>query len=156
MVLSMNQSPWNDRIRLPIRFDATKMLSDVEAMQLGKFVYYDVLPLRAPAHMVDTTIAPPPPATDYADGSWTAWLDTPVLQQAKYLSAVVDTFRDHADVTLVRLLRLEAGAVVKEHCDPTLALEAEKSVAGKARPLAGQAWREHDSLSCAFEHQRPA
>lgn len=97
-------------------------------MNLRDFIYYDVLPLRAPAHMVDPSIAPPPPANDYADGSWTEWLDTPALKGAAYLSQVIDTFREHTDVTLVRLLRLEAGAAVKEHTDPTLGLEQENSV----------------------------
>lgn len=117
-----------DRIRLPLDFDAAAMREEIEAMHLRDFIYYDVLPLRAPAHLVDPTIAPPPAADDYADGSWTDWLDTQALKEAAYLSEVVDTFREHTDVTLVRLLRLEPGAVVKEHTDPTLGLEQEKSV----------------------------
>ena len=40
------------------------------------FVYYDVLPLTAPAHLVDPSLPPPPPAVDYADGTWTRWLRT--------------------------------------------------------------------------------
>ena len=117
-----------DRIRLPLDFDAAAMREEIEAMHLRDFIYYDVLPLRAPAHLVDQSIAPPPAVDDYADGSWTDWLDTQALKEAVYLSEVVDTFREHTDVTLVRLLRLEPGAVVKEHTDPTLGLEQEKSV----------------------------
>jgi len=117
-----------DRIRLPLNFDAAAMLEEIEAMRLEDFIYYDVLPLRAPAHMVDPSLAPPPPADDYADGSWTEWLDTPALEKSRYLSEVIETFREHTDVTLVRLLRLEAGAEVKEHTDPTLALEQRNSV----------------------------
>jgi len=124
----MMQTQSKDRIRLPLDFDAAAMREEIEAMRLGDFIYYDVLPLRAPAHLVDPSIAPPPPADDYADGCWTDWLDTRALQEAAYLSQVVDTFREHTDVTLVRLLRLEAGAVVREHTDPTLGLEQEKSV----------------------------
>ena len=126
MTESANQT--SDRIRLPLNFDAARMRSEIEAMNLGDFIYYDVMPLRAPAHLVDPSIAPPPPADDYADGSWTEWLDTQALKEAAYLSEVVDSFREHTEVTLVRLLRLEAGAVVKEHTDPTLGLEQEKSV----------------------------
>jgi len=111
------------------------MRADIETMQLSDFIYYDVMPLRAPAHLVDPTFATPPPADDYADGSWTEWLDTPALKGAAYLSEVVNSFREHTEVTLVRLLRLEAGAVVKEHTDPTLGLEQENSVIRLTIPI---------------------
>ena len=123
----MKRADRTDRIRLPLEFDAAAMRAEIEAMDLNDFIYYDVLPLRAPAHLLDPSIAAPPPADDYADGSWTAWLDSPALKRAPYLLEVIDTFRRHTDVTLVRLLRLEPGAVVKEHTDPTLALEQENS-----------------------------
>ena len=126
---------WEDRIRLPLTFDAARMQAEIDTMDLGNFIYYDVMPLRAPAHLVDPSVARPPPADDYADGSWTDWLDTRVLKEAAYLSEVVDTFREHTEVTLVRLLRLEAGAVVKEHTDPTLGLEQEKSVIRLTVPI---------------------
>jgi hypothetical protein len=117
-----------DRYRLPMSFDAERMAQDVSALQLGTFVEYDVMPLRAPAHIVDPAIPPPPPTADYADGSWTDWLDTAALVASPYLSQVIDTFRAKTRVTLVRLLRLAAGGVVKEHCDPTLGLHIESSV----------------------------
>ena len=60
-----------DRVRLPISFDATTLLEDVRGLDLGPFVYYSVVPLRSPAHLVDPSLPPPPPADDYADGSWT-------------------------------------------------------------------------------------
>ena len=125
----------SDRIRLPLNFDVDRMRSEIEAMQLGDFIYYNVMPLRAPAHMVDPSVAPPPAAEDYADGSWTDWLDTPALKSANYLSDVIAGFREHTRVTLVRLLRLEAGAVVKEHTDPTLGLEQENSVIRLTIPI---------------------
>lgn len=124
-----------DRIRLPIDFDAGQLQASIENMNLGDFIYYDVLPLRAPAHLVNPSLPPPPPSEDYADGCWTEWLDTPLLERSPYLAEVVDHFRAHTDVTLVRLLRLEAGAVVKEHTDPTLALEQENSVVRLTLPI---------------------
>ena len=127
----------NDRIRLPMSFDVARMQAEVQSLNLRGFIYYDVMPLRSPAHLVDPTIPRPPPVDDYADGSWTDWLDTPALRGAAYLSEVVDTFREHTDVTLVRLLRLEAGAVVKEHTDPTLGLEQESSVIRLTIPVFG-------------------
>jgi hypothetical protein len=111
------------------------MQEETLALNLRGFVEYDVLPLRSPAHMVDPSIAPPPPADDFADGSWTEWLDTPALKASPYLSSVVDTFRPHSDVTLVRLLRLAPGGIVDEHTDPTLGLQVEQSVIRLTIPI---------------------
>lgn len=103
MTLATTQK--NDRIKLPFSFDADEMLVEFENMQLNSFEYYNVLSLRAPAHVVDTSLPIPPPADDYADGSWTNWLDTKELIQSPYLISVIDTFKKHTRVTLVRLLR---------------------------------------------------
>ncbi len=125
----------SDRIKLPFFFDVDKMKAEIEALDLTDFVYYNVLQLRAPAHMVDPSIPFPPPADDFADGSWTEWLDTSILESSPYLKSVIDTFRQHTKVNLVRLLRLAPGSVVKEHTDPTLGLEVEKSVIRLTIPI---------------------
>ena len=117
-----------DRIRLPLKFDAERLRRDVAALDLPAFVYYDSVPLRAPAHLVDASVPFPPPAEDYADGSWTDWLDTPLLRNSNYLREVVDKFRENCTVNLIRLLRLAPGAEVKEHTDPTLGLHVERSM----------------------------
>lgn len=124
-----------DRVRLPFNFDWNKMQSEINALHLGDFVYYDVLPLRSPAHMVDPSRPIPPPPDDYADGSWTQWLNTPPLANSPYLSEIVDTFCTKTDVTLVRILRLAPGQEVKEHTDPTLGLEVYKSVIRLTIPI---------------------
>jgi len=124
-----------DRILLPVSFDAERMRQEVQALNLANYIYYNVLPLSAPAHLVDPSVAPPPPTDDYADGSWTEWLDTPALKVSPYLSSVVDTFREHSKVTLVRLLRLAPGGIVKKHTDPTLGLHIEKSVIRLTIPI---------------------
>ncbi len=124
-----------DRIKLPLSFDAQKMKEEVAALNLSNFIYYNVLPLRASAHFVDPTLEFPPPADDYADGSWTDWLDTPELLESLCLKSVIETFKEHCNVTLVRLLRLEAGATIKEHTDPTLGLHIEKSVVRLTIPI---------------------
>ncbi len=129
------KAPASDRIKLPFTFDVEKMQAEIEKLELEDFIYYDSLPLRAPAHLVDTTLPFPPPAEDYADGSWTPWMDTPTLKKSTYFNEIVDTFQKHTKVTLVRLLRLEPGAVVKEHTDPTLGLEVDKSVIRLTIPI---------------------
>ena len=124
-----------DRIQLPLSFDVAKMVEDIRALNLGEFLEYDVFPLRCPAYMVDSSVPPPPPAKDYADGSWTNWLDTDALRTSSYLPSVVDTFREHSDVKLVRLVRLAPGAVVAEHADPTLGIHVLNSVIRLTVPI---------------------
>jgi hypothetical protein len=124
-----------DRIKLPLTFDAEKILDEIRTIGLKDFIYYDSVPLRAPAHVIDPSLPFPPPADDYADGSWTDWLDSKLLNHSEELLNLVDTFRTHTKVTLVRILRLAPGAVVKEHTDPTLGLEVHKSVIRLTVPI---------------------
>ena len=124
-----------DRIKLPMAFDVQKVRDEIQQMDLKDFIYYNVLSLRSPAHLVDPSLPFPPPADDYADGSWTDWMNTKELQKSPYLRSIVEFFQQHCKVTLVRLLRLEAGAVVKEHTDPTLGLQIEKSVIRLTIPI---------------------
>lgn len=131
--LSKNHA--HDRIKLPFNFDAERLLAEINKLNLQQFHYYNVIQLRAPAHLVDTTLPFPPPADDYADGTWTKWLDTSYLEKLPYLNEVLDVFKEHATVNLVRLLRLEAGAVVAEHTDPTLGLHIEKSMVRLTIPI---------------------
>ncbi|MFT6000056.1 MAG: hypothetical protein ACI81P_002516 [Neolewinella sp.] len=124
-----------DRIQLPFDFDVAKMQAEIKVLRPDNFIYYDVMPLRAPAHEIDASIPVPPPAEDYADGTWTEWLDTPSLKKSPYLSSVVDLFKANTRVTLVRLLRLAPGAIVKEHTDPTLGFEVHTSVIRLTIPI---------------------
>jgi hypothetical protein len=124
-----------DRIKLPFTFDVPKMQAEVTTLGLDQYIYYDVLPLRSPVHMVDPSLPPPPPAADYADGSWTDWLDTDLLTRSPYLMSIVDNFRAHTNVTLVRLLRLSPRATVREHTDPTLSIHIHQSVIRLTIPI---------------------
>lgn len=124
-----------DRVKLPLTYDVAKMQAEVSALDQQQFVYYKVVQLRAPAHLVDTSLPFPPPADDYADGTWTDWLNTPELEQSPYLRSIIAYFQQHTRVTLVRLLRLAPNSVVKEHTDPTLGLEIERSVIRLTIPI---------------------
>ena len=126
---------FDDRIKLQLSFDVEPMQQEVLALPLHGFLEYSVLPLTAP-----TPVAAPPsreaePVRDYADGSWANWNDTAFLQSSPYLSEVVEFFRSNTAVTLVRLLRLAPGGLIKEHCDPTLGLEVESSVIRLTIPI---------------------
>ncbi len=126
---------FKDRIQLPFLFDVEKMVLEARALKQEHYEYYKVIPLRAPAHLVDTSLPFPPPASDYADGSWTEWKDTPALEKSPYLTSIVNEFSQYTTVNLVRLLFLAPKSVVQEHKDPTLALEEEKSMIRLTVPI---------------------
>tara|TARA_R110001592_G_scaffold2908_1_gene16360 strand:+ start:4700 stop:5290 length:591 start_codon:yes stop_codon:yes gene_type:complete len=130
------KKPFRDSIRLPFTFDVEKMLAEAQTLQNDQYEYYKVLSLRAPAHLVDTSLPYPPPATDYADGSWTDWMNTSYLEKSPYLNSIVDMFSQYTTVNLVRLLFLAPNSIVKEHTDPTLAIEEEKSMIRLTIPIA--------------------
>ena len=129
------ETKYKDRVKLPFFFDSKKMLKEFEELNLKNFEYYNVITLRSPAHLVDSSIPFPPPAEDYADGSWCDWLNTNELKQSPYIKSIVDIFQEKTTVTLVRLLRLAPNSVVKEHRDVTLGLEVEKSVIRLTIPI---------------------
>ncbi|GEQ86219.1 hypothetical protein ULMS_17270 [Patiriisocius marinistellae] len=126
---------FNDRIKLPFKFDVEKMLAEANALKEEHYEYYNVISLRAPAHLVDTSLPFPPPAIDYADGSWTSWTNTPNLEKSHYIKSIVETLNAYTTVNLVRLLFLAPNAIVKEHTDPTLALEEDKSMIRLTIPI---------------------
>jgi len=124
-----------DRVKLDLSFDVEKLQTDCKLFNDRQYHYYQAVQLRAPAHMVDFSIPPPPPAEDYADGSWTDWLNTDELEAMPYIKEIIEWFQQHTTVNLVRLLRLEPYGVIKEHTDPTLALEEEKSMIRLTIPI---------------------
>ncbi|MDG1804661.1 aspartyl/asparaginyl beta-hydroxylase domain-containing protein [Flavicella sp.] len=124
-----------DRVRLPFSFDAAKLAYDFESLKLNSFEYYKVITLRAPAFEVDDSVSMPPVVEDYADGTWTEWLDTDALKKSSYLNEVIDFFKKHTTVNLVRILRLAPDSTIKEHKDPTLALEEKKSMIRLTIPI---------------------
>ena len=126
---------FGDRIQLPFTFDVEKMLAEAHALKHEHYEYYNVIPLRAPAHLVDTSLPLPPPADDYADGSWTEWKNTPALENSPYLKSIIDELSQYTTVNLVRLLFLAPKSIVKEHTDPTLALEEERSMIRLTIPI---------------------
>lgn len=124
-----------ERVQLPYQFNTKKMVAEMQSIRERGFQYYDAIPLRAPAHEVDNTIPFPPPAGDYADGSWTQWMNTNYLKECPYISSIIELFAAHTTVNLVRLLRLAPGAIVREHTDPTLGLHIEKSMIRLTIPI---------------------
>jgi len=133
----MKNSQYCESKKLGFGFDVSKLQRDIEKLNFQNFEYYNVIPLRSPAHLVDESLPFPESVTDFADGTWTDWMDTPALSQSPYLMEVINYFRQFTTVNLVRLLRLAPGAIVQEHKDPTLGLEQEKSMIRLTIPIQG-------------------
>ena len=95
-----------DRIRLDSRYDAERLRRDVHAIVSSLtqpfYIYYSPIPLA-----INVKI---PPAHD--------WAAEPMLRGCPYLQEIFREFK--TEITSIRLMRLEAGAVLKEHTDPTL------------------------------------
>lgn len=119
MATAHAQSVLPDRVRLPFAFDPEPLAADIAALERGDWTEHfvkqnyegewSVLPLRASAtakHPIQM-IYPAPGVSDFVDTPWRARMPA--------LSAVVDAF--DAPVRTVRLMRLAAGSVIKEHED---------------------------------------
>lgn len=104
-----------DRVKLPFHYDAGLMRSEVEAMGLHPFIYYSVIMLKLPQERK----ADDPP-TGYP-----------------YITKMIEDFNLHTHVSLARILRLEPGAEVQQHCDPMLGLEIPDSVVRLTIPICG-------------------
>lgn len=126
---------FTDRIKLPFTFEVDKMHAEVNALKLEQYEYYKVIPLRAPAHLVDASLPFPEGKGNFADGTWTDWMNTPALEKSPYLKSIVNEVSQYTTVNLVRLLFLAPNSVVKEHTDPTLGLEEEESMIRLTIPI---------------------
>src|SRR5262245_6290353 len=95
-VLPRRLRPMNDRIRLPLRFDAAAMQDDLRRLDAGDWIRHfvkqnyagdwDVLPLRASA------TAKHPVQMIYSDPACDAYVDTPLLAVCPAFAAALAIF----------------------------------------------------------------
>ena len=114
-----------DRLRLPYRFDPALLARDLATLSASAWVRHyvranyegdwSVVPLRAPAGERH------PIRMISADPSCRHFVDTPLLDPCPYFRQVMERF--HAPLRVVRLMRLTAGSVIKEHSDVDLSFE---------------------------------
>lgn len=95
-----------DRIQLDQQYDIGQLQNDVRTIVSSLlqpfYVYYSPVPL----------------ASDVKDPSEHDWSEEPMLKDCPYLQKIFSEFK--TEITSIRLMRLEAGAELKEHTDPTL------------------------------------
>lgn len=113
-----------DRVRLPLTFDSERLRADLDAVDrdwidhLVKQNYegnWSVLPLR------HTAGATHPVMMIYSDPTATEFVDGPLLAATPYFREVLAAFE--CPLTVVRLMRLTPGSVIKPHYDHDLAAE---------------------------------
>ena len=112
-----------DAVKLPLRYDITRLQSDLARMVADEFVphfnqaYYQgdwsAVPLRSVGGRTGH-IYPDPTAKN-------AFADTPLLARCTYIPEVLATL--HCPLQAVRFLRLKAGSIIKEHRDHELGFE---------------------------------
>jgi hypothetical protein len=117
--------PLPDRLRLPFSFDPNRLAADLEGLSAVAWTEHfvrqnyegdwSVIPLRGKAG------ATHPITMIYADPSCREFEDTPMLAACPYYREVLATFK--APLHAVRLMRLTAGSVIKEHADYDLSFE---------------------------------
>lgn len=110
-------------LQLPFQFDAMRLHDEVAALEKQHWqlhyqkLHYEgewsALPLRSTEGRSDDVIISPVSGTRYAD--------TVFLQRSPYLQEVLSVFQ--CPLLAVRLLKLGAGAVIKEHRDADLNFE---------------------------------
>ncbi len=105
-----------DRSKLSLNFDVERLQQETLAAIHGfpPYIYYTVIPLTMARGRTKAVV-------DYTDPDWTTWVESPILKESPYFLEVLDSLECRK--TNVRLMRLEAGGIVKEHSDPQLNLD---------------------------------
>ena len=119
------EAKFPDRLRLPFGFHPALLARDLATLSGSAWVRHyvkanyegdwSVVPLRGPAgerHPV-RLIGAHPTCRDFAD--------TPLLDPCPYFREIMGSFK--APLRNVRLMRLTAGSVIKEHFDTDLSFE---------------------------------
>ncbi len=104
-----------DRVKLPFEYDADLMRAEYDAMGLHPYMFYSTIMLKLPHERKPE--------------------DQP--SSSPYIMSLIEGFNLRTHVTLARILRLEPGAEVREHCDPMLGLDVPNSVVRLTIPIFG-------------------
>src|SRR5262249_9803831 len=117
---------WRDMgssYRLPLSFEADRLQADLGKVRPEEWVaHYNTRDYEGEWHGVALRAVGGNAALISANlGEKRPLADTPVLARCPYLQAVLAQFQ--CPLLSVRLLRLRAGAVIREHCDPRLGFQ---------------------------------
>lgn len=117
--------PVVERFLFPFRFEPQQLKDDLnkigESEWIGHFNRNDyegdwsIAPLRQPASAIH------PIQAVYSDPNGGEYVDGPLLARCGYFASVLRSFQ--CRINAARLMRLHAGAVIREHTDHGLAFE---------------------------------
>ncbi len=117
---TLNVNP--SAFRLPLYFDATRMQTDLERVQQSAWVaHFNLRMYEGDWSVVPLRAVPGSPIPTFSLPNETRQEDTPLLRDCDYFQQVLKSFQ--CPLVSARLLRLGAGAVIKEHCDPMMNLD---------------------------------
>jgi mannose-6-phosphate isomerase-like protein (cupin superfamily) len=113
--------------KLPVHFDAARLLLEANGLTAGLWKQHyntkdyegswSVIPLRSFMGLLEANFSAPISASGE-----NRYQDTELMQHCPYVQELLHWFQ--CEKTAVRLMNLAAGAVIKEHCDDALNLEA--------------------------------
>jgi mannose-6-phosphate isomerase-like protein (cupin superfamily) len=113
--------------KLPVQFDAARLLQEANGLTAGLWKQHyntrdyegswSVIPLRSFMGLLEANFSIPVNASGE-----NRYGDTELMQYCPYIQEALQWFQ--CEKTAVRLMNLAAGAVIKEHCDDALNLEA--------------------------------
>lgn len=114
-----------DRLKLPFQFSAEKLANDLSVLKRTEWTEHFVkqnyegdwsaIPLRSPIGETH------PIRMIYSDPSAKEFVETIYLKQCPYFQEVLSHFK--CDLGVVRLMKLSAGSIIKEHYDYDLCYE---------------------------------
>lgn len=123
MVMSSSVVQYSSVIRLPLRFSVEGLQKDLKLFSEEDWISHwntkayegdwKVLPLYAVGGHKSVIYSPPVPGSPYAP--------TEHLERATEYARVLEQFS--CEFTSVRLMRLDTGAVIKDHTDQDLSVE---------------------------------
>lgn len=124
-VVEQKEYVFPDRLKLPFEFSAEKLANDLAVLTKTEWTAHFVkqnyegdwsaIPLRAPVGETH------PIRMIYSDPAAKGFVDTIYLRQCPYFQEVLSRFK--CELGVVRLMKLAAGSVIKEHFDFDLCYE---------------------------------
>lgn len=115
-------------VKLPLPIDAALMKAELQKLEGVTFIdhynkpHYEgdwsVISLRSPSGKAENIVS----IHASSDHAANTYQDTPLMDRCPYIKSVISLL--HCEKTMIRLMKLNAGAVIKTHTDHDMNVEA--------------------------------